>query len=266
MGASATRYRVEQEQASQAYTENATKEVRSECASRSDRATCEREIEEASREGQRNQKDLEAQRGMSDWAFWLLVISAFQFPATLAALVFVKRTLDATWEAVKDTGEATEAMRKSNLLGHPPHLLVNNVAVWKAGFQKTDLPDFVTGERIGIQVYVVNAGPDTATIKLSHCMAFWTAGPLPMIRPYNQLSLLTEFPRQRLTSGDYSHWEIETNVRGNMRDGNNLYVMGFLEYRGSIDNRRMTVFCRRYCPEEQRFVAVVNNPDYETQE
>jgi hypothetical protein len=84
MGASSARYRVKQEQASQAI-EDTSKEVRAECAGRSDRATCEREIEQANREGQRNEKDLEAQRSMSDWAFWLLVISAFQFPATLAA-------------------------------------------------------------------------------------------------------------------------------------------------------------------------------------
>lgn len=114
MGASSARYRVEQEQASQAYSENASKEVRAECAGRSDRATCEREIEHANREGQRNEKDLEAQRGMSDWAFWLLVISAFQFPATLVALVFVKRTLDATLKAVEDTSIATKAMERQN--------------------------------------------------------------------------------------------------------------------------------------------------------
>lgn len=116
MGASAARYRVEQEQASQAYTESASNEARTECAGRESPATCEREIEQADREGQRNEKDLEAQRSMADWAFWLLVISAFQFPATLAALVFVKRTLDATLEAVRDTGKATKAMERQNRL------------------------------------------------------------------------------------------------------------------------------------------------------
>jgi hypothetical protein len=114
MGASSARYRVEQEQAGKAYTKDATKEVSAECVGSDTPATCQREIEQANAEGRRTQEDLEAQRGMSKWAFWLLVISAFQFPATLAALVFVKRTLDATLDAVEETKTATLAMQRQN--------------------------------------------------------------------------------------------------------------------------------------------------------
>jgi len=116
MGASAGRYRAEREQGSQTYSASASSEAHAECVASDAPATCKREIERADREGVRNELDVESQRGMARWAFWLLVISALQFPATLAALVFVKRTLDATLDAVDDTAKATRMMERQNEL------------------------------------------------------------------------------------------------------------------------------------------------------
>jgi hypothetical protein len=68
----------------------------------------------ASHENQRAEQDLKAQREMSDWGWWALVISGLQFLATIVTLGFIKLTLDATLEAVKDTGRATDAMLEAN--------------------------------------------------------------------------------------------------------------------------------------------------------
>ena len=69
---------------------------------------------QAQREDARAEYDLAAQRGMGDAAWWMVFISAFTFLATAIGVWFVKRTLDATLEAVKDTGEATIAMQRQN--------------------------------------------------------------------------------------------------------------------------------------------------------
>lgn len=75
---------------------------------------CISEAHAASQENQRAVHDLKAQRDMSDWAWWVMIIGALQFFATIATLGFVKLTLDATLEAVKDTGDATKAMLAQN--------------------------------------------------------------------------------------------------------------------------------------------------------
>ena len=165
MGQSAARYRVEQQQASKSYTKDATAEVRAECARSETPAACKREIEDAAQERQRNEKDLEAQRGMSDWAFWLLVISAFQLPATLAALVFVKRTLDATLEAVEDTGKATEAMREANRIA-ADSLVQTNRAWLKVDVAMADVLKFEGDDpevRGSVELTVTNIGARPAT-------------------------------------------------------------------------------------------------------
>jgi len=83
---------------------------------RADVIQCVDEAAAASHENQRAEYDLNAQRDMADWAWWVMVVGALQFFATIATLGFVKLTLDATLEAVKDTGEATGEMRKANIL------------------------------------------------------------------------------------------------------------------------------------------------------
>ncbi|WP_273302971.1 hypothetical protein [Sphingomonas ursincola] len=75
---------------------------------------CVSEAIEASHESQRADQDLIAQKEMSDWGWWALVISGLQFLATILTLGFIKLTLDATLKAVKDTGDATIAVLKSN--------------------------------------------------------------------------------------------------------------------------------------------------------
>src|SRR4051812_27102538 len=46
-------------------------------------------------------RDLVAQEGAALWGFWIAVFAGLQIVATVIGLVFIKRTLDATWGAVE---------------------------------------------------------------------------------------------------------------------------------------------------------------------
>lgn len=63
---------------------------------------------------QREQRDLVAQEAAALWGFWIAAIALLQLVATVIGLFFIKRTLDATWKAVEDTGQATRAMLEAN--------------------------------------------------------------------------------------------------------------------------------------------------------
>lgn len=78
------------------------------------RGECVRESAQSEREEQRNYSDLAAQWEAVSWAEWAAVIAGIQLAATIVGLFFVRRTLDATWEAVDDTSRATRAMERQN--------------------------------------------------------------------------------------------------------------------------------------------------------
>ena len=77
---------------------------------------CVYETAAAQRESERNESDLAAQWQTADWARLAAVVAGLQLIATIIGLVFIKGTLDATWKAVEDTSEATDAMRESNTI------------------------------------------------------------------------------------------------------------------------------------------------------
>jgi hypothetical protein len=79
-----------------------------------DAVECATKAIEAAQENSESRQDLYAQQDMSKWAFWMLVASAATFAVTALGVWFVRRTLDATLEAVEDTGRATKAMFDAN--------------------------------------------------------------------------------------------------------------------------------------------------------
>ena len=95
MGASYTRYSFDSDQNSQSYAADAAQKIQNDWVGLAG-----------------------AQRGMSKWAFWLLVITSGQLFATIVGLVYLKGTLDATREAVEDTGLATTAMQEANKISN----------------------------------------------------------------------------------------------------------------------------------------------------
>lgn len=75
---------------------------------------CVTEAVEASYSQSEARRDLEAQQDMARWAFWMLVASVLTFGITAVGVVYVRRTLDATLEAVEDAGRGTDKMAESN--------------------------------------------------------------------------------------------------------------------------------------------------------
>lgn len=71
---------------------------------------------EASQEQARGEQDLTAQQRSAFAAMISAFIAFLTLVATALGVWLVKRTLDATLEAVKDTSEATDAMRKANMI------------------------------------------------------------------------------------------------------------------------------------------------------
>ncbi len=63
---------------------------------------------------EREKRDLAAQEASAAWGFWVAFLAAIQVIATIFGLYYIKRTLDATFQAVEDTGKATKAMQEAN--------------------------------------------------------------------------------------------------------------------------------------------------------
>lgn len=93
---------------------------------------CVAEAVEASHAQVDSRQDLYAQKDMASYAFWMLIVSALTLLATAVGVFFVKRTLDATIDAVEDTGIATQAMIDANQIAREvahvqtrPYLLID---------------------------------------------------------------------------------------------------------------------------------------------
>ena len=75
---------------------------------------CVSEVVGAAQEQSTAQQDLYAQQDMSRWTFWLRIFTGITVAITALGVWFVKRTLEATLEAVEDTSKATDAMVEAN--------------------------------------------------------------------------------------------------------------------------------------------------------
>ena len=77
---------------------------------------CVYEKVEASENTAQTEQDLSAQQRAASSALASAIVALFGLIATIVGVWFVKRTLDATLEAVQDTSEATVAMREANTI------------------------------------------------------------------------------------------------------------------------------------------------------
>jgi len=84
----------------------------------------------------KDQRDLIAQESAALWGFWIAVFALLQLAATIVGLIFIKRTLDATWKAVEDTGKATHEMQEANSIARKisaaelrPYLFVEKLEI-----------------------------------------------------------------------------------------------------------------------------------------
>lgn len=123
------------------------------------------------REDERTEYDLQAQQDSADAAFWMAWISFATLTATLVALWFVKGTLDATREAVKDTSEATDAMRKANELAEDTAKRQLRAYV---GVQSITIENVVMGLKPSAHIIAKNFGQTPADkFDLISYLALW---------------------------------------------------------------------------------------------
>jgi hypothetical protein len=118
IGSSQGTHQGAQQEAARQYSQNAYQDALRACAGGEEAAAieCIREAVISSEEQSNSRQDLQAQQDMADWAFWMLIATCFTLGVTALGVWFVKRTLDATLQAVEDTGRATEEMRKANAI------------------------------------------------------------------------------------------------------------------------------------------------------
>lgn len=88
------------------------------CAHRTgiERHECREDQRRASRDAFTAEQNLAAQRDMALWSLWTFIVSAITALLTLWALWYVRGTLAATRNALKDTSDATKAMVRQNEL------------------------------------------------------------------------------------------------------------------------------------------------------
>ena len=77
---------------------------------------CAAKAVETAQERSESRQDLYAQQDMARWAFWMLAVTIATLGVTATGVWLVKRTLEATLEAVEDTGKATKAMEAQNAI------------------------------------------------------------------------------------------------------------------------------------------------------
>jgi len=131
---------------------------------------------EASRDDRRAEYDLGAQDRMATWAFWMMLVGAGTMALTGWALYFVRGTLDATREAVRDTGEATIAMKEANEIARQANEATLRAWIFMDTMNLSERED---GEKKwwDLLLFVKNSGQSPAkhvTVKIS-----WKVTPVP---------------------------------------------------------------------------------------
>jgi len=98
------------------YSKNAKKQLSFDCTriERIEPSDCSRKINNTARQQQRDEYDLYSQQAMALWTSVMGGMAIVGVFLTALGVWFVKRTLDATLEAVDRTGDATDAVLKSN--------------------------------------------------------------------------------------------------------------------------------------------------------
>ena len=98
------------------YASDTANQIDRECRAESGQSAreCIAKIVAAERESQRGESDLAAQWKAANWVMWAGMLAGAQLLATGFGLYYIRETLGATLNAVKDTSEATEAMRVAN--------------------------------------------------------------------------------------------------------------------------------------------------------
>lgn len=126
-------------------------------------ADCVTKAIEAAQHNSESRQDLFAQRDAARWAFWSMVSGWATLGITAVGVWLLKRTLDATLEAVEETAEATDEMRKSNAIAEETAQRQLRAYLYPAAGELTLVPQGATAT-CPIRIPFRNTGSTPATL------------------------------------------------------------------------------------------------------
>lgn len=176
------------------YSQAAKADAERSCVGREPSAAfeCIYEKVESSQDQARAEQDLSAQQRAADSALASALIALLTFIITAIGVWFVKRTLDATLEAVKDTGEATVEMRRSNDIAQDV-----SVKQLRAYIDYRSAKIVAEADSSIIEVELTNAGQTPARKIMSACHGYMGVRDLDAVFHiilHQTLSTTTAFP------------------------------------------------------------------------
>lgn len=133
------------------------KPIQVSCRSELSRVLCEVNLPDTEGADEHTKADLKAQQDVAEWSFLTMLFSGGSLIATMVGVYLLKRTLDATFAAVKDTSIATTAMQKANEIAN------TQVRPWLALKAEVDSVKLVEGNlALSVLVKAVNIGKSPA--------------------------------------------------------------------------------------------------------
>jgi hypothetical protein len=147
---------------------------------------------------------------------------------------------------------------------HRPRLRVRNFYI------DVKEADAKTGAFTG-QFYVVNIGDSPCRVINSHIVVYWYNGELPMKRPFESEIPNDQFPLIPLGTGAslpavFGPMQVLQGFDSTLDSiGQNISILGFIDYVDDAGTRRRTAFCRTYDDTRKRFTKS-QNEDYEHEE
>jgi hypothetical protein len=191
-----------------------------------------------------DQQDLQVQKDIALTGLVALFVSMISAGATIWALLYVKATLDATIEAVEDTGAATKAVIEANKIAQKA--LKTSTRPW-VGVDAIDQRPINAGEPVTAAVHIRNSGASPA-LKFavsSVGVLFPTGVPAPPCRdaiPDDQPRGVL-FPNgvQTVHAFPGLTWTAE-NVLAITSGSYAMWIVGLIEYFDADDERHQTTF------------------------
>lgn len=188
-----------------------------------------------------------------------------------------KNAADAAKEAADAAVESNKISRDLLISSHRPKLRVRNIVIDRSMGFGANGSFFQVGKLVRGQLYIANVGGTAAHVGESFIGVFWPPGSLPMRRPYEGKDG-NDWARGILEAGASKTVLFQSNTVlpqnesvGTSAGSIRLFVMGWIEYKDSLNIQRRTAFCREFqrdpsvLESEGRFV-VVDNQDYEHEE
>jgi hypothetical protein len=205
---------------------------------------------QASQEQARGEEDLRAQQKAANAALLSTITSFLALFVTGAGVWFVKRTLEATLEAVKDTRKATAAVQEANEIAREGMEKQSRAYVYPDGPFPAIRQDH-TNQNVewGFKVNWNNSGNTPA---LSESMLIWVEvvdGVLPVDFQFDRAvddHVSAVFGPNMALSSVYA-WVSADDIQKFVAGEKTLYLWGWVKYRDVFPNtpERQTRFCYR---------------------